>query len=264
MANQSQEAVEALAAAVAERRAYLGRSQVDVWKRGGPSNSTMTSIESAASLSVTPSTLKKLDAGLDWTEGTALRVLLGELPPATAVRDPKYDRRTLSEAAESRPIYRATSSERAEPSRGTAVDYSGLIAAIAVDADDIHTTARNIDTMIDTDVSDPDDVESLIYDVETLISDVDDLVAAIAGFVETIDQYAKLIVGPAKLQRLKNETLRFRRQQTIQREGPGLLDEVAPEMDAVDPAAGFLVDAARTVPPGYQKGQAEQGEAADD
>lgn len=91
MANWTQAAVDNLAAAVAGRRSHLGRSQLDSWRRGGPSNSTMTSIEKAASRSVTTATLKKLDMGLDWVPGTAIGVLRGEILPNVAAHDPRYD-----------------------------------------------------------------------------------------------------------------------------------------------------------------------------
>lgn len=98
MANWTQDKVQALAAAVAARRDYLGRSQLDAWRRGGPANSTMTSIEKAASRSITSKTLKKLDMGMDWVAGTALGVLRGEIDPHAASRDPRYDQRQIDEA----------------------------------------------------------------------------------------------------------------------------------------------------------------------
>lgn len=61
--------------AVQQRRAQLSMSQVEVWRAGGPSNSTMTNIEGAKPLPVHPKTLRKLDTGLRWPPGTAYRIL---------------------------------------------------------------------------------------------------------------------------------------------------------------------------------------------
>ena len=84
MANWTQHAADALSTAVNRRRAFLAMSQLDVWQAGGPSNSTMTSIEGATSLSITAATLRKLDIGLKWPLGTALGILKGDIAPVTA------------------------------------------------------------------------------------------------------------------------------------------------------------------------------------
>lgn len=97
MANWTQDNVHALAVAVIDRREYLGRSQLDAWRRGGPANSTMTSIEQGASRVITNKTLKKLDMGMDWVAGTALGVLRGEIDPQSAAREPQYDQRHVDE-----------------------------------------------------------------------------------------------------------------------------------------------------------------------
>lgn len=55
---------------VQDRREQLGRSQIEVWQRGGPSNTTLTAIENGRT-SLTKATARKLDAGLDWEEGSA-------------------------------------------------------------------------------------------------------------------------------------------------------------------------------------------------
>lgn len=73
--------VKALATAVKKRRdEELGLTQLEVGRRGGPANSTMTSIEKAASLYITWHTLRALDRGLDWPEGNALRIVSGHEP----------------------------------------------------------------------------------------------------------------------------------------------------------------------------------------
>lgn len=58
--------------AVLDRREALGLSQLQVWDRGGPSNTTLTAIENGRSVDLSPSTAKKLDRGLGWIEGSAL------------------------------------------------------------------------------------------------------------------------------------------------------------------------------------------------
>lgn len=62
---------------VARRRSELGLSQIELWKRGGPSNSTLTGIESGVSQPPSRTTLRRLDAALEWTPGSAARVLAG-------------------------------------------------------------------------------------------------------------------------------------------------------------------------------------------
>lgn len=91
MANWTQAAVDALSTAVNSRRAFLGRSQLEVWRAGGPANSTLTSVEGAVSLTIKPSTLRKLDVGLDWQAGTAIGILKGEINPTAAGRSHDYD-----------------------------------------------------------------------------------------------------------------------------------------------------------------------------
>lgn len=75
MANWSGEAVARLAAAVRARRTYLGLTQGEVTAAGGPTNSTLTSIENGRSARIVQKTLKKLDSSLQWPEGTALAYL---------------------------------------------------------------------------------------------------------------------------------------------------------------------------------------------
>lgn len=67
---------------VAARREELGLSQIDVWHNGGPSNSTLTGIENGTAKSVSTSTMRKLDASLNWAPGSARVILLGEEPVA--------------------------------------------------------------------------------------------------------------------------------------------------------------------------------------
>lgn len=57
------------------RREKFGLSQLDLGVLGGPSNSTLTQIESARGPVPSASTLKKLDRALGWPPGTARRLL---------------------------------------------------------------------------------------------------------------------------------------------------------------------------------------------
>jgi hypothetical protein len=237
MATWTQEAVDALAAAVGERRRYLGRSQIEVWQHGGPANSTMTSLETAASLSVTPSTLKKLDIGLEWVPGTAARVVRGEVPPSSAVSDARFDARGASDDG------------RAADHSISLGDFAALVAALSVDADDIRLTTRALDTSVDTE--DPQSVDSFVSAVEDVIGDVDD-------FVDVFDDLARKVFGgdTERLRSMKRETKRFRRQQSATR----ALNVTS--KGAVDTApSGAALRAARTAPPGYTTGQSGQGHA---
>ncbi|WP_163540799.1 helix-turn-helix domain-containing protein [Occultella kanbiaonis] len=69
-----------LARHVTARRNRLGLSQVQIWNAGGPSNSTLTKIESATPPEPSAVTLRKLDAALGWEKGSARRVLDGGDP----------------------------------------------------------------------------------------------------------------------------------------------------------------------------------------
>ncbi|WP_411815538.1 helix-turn-helix domain-containing protein [Gordonia sp. SND2] len=71
-----------LGAAIAERRRQLGLSQIEVWQRGGPSNSTLTRIENGLGDPPSSATLRKLDVALDWQSGSAARALDGGDPVA--------------------------------------------------------------------------------------------------------------------------------------------------------------------------------------
>lgn len=73
--------VRALGEAVLSRRDELGLSQLDVHAMGGPSNTTLTSIETAKSPRVSPATLRKLDGPLRWEPGSARRVYEGRGTP---------------------------------------------------------------------------------------------------------------------------------------------------------------------------------------
>lgn len=65
---------------VLARREELGLSQRDVWKAGGPSGPVWTGIENASGPVPQQRTLAKLDKALQWTAGSARRVLNGGYP----------------------------------------------------------------------------------------------------------------------------------------------------------------------------------------
>lgn len=77
MAEWPRDAVTRLATAVKDRRAHLGLTQIQVWKAGGPSAPTLTAIEGATQSVISTVTLTKLDTGLGWAPGTAVRILSG-------------------------------------------------------------------------------------------------------------------------------------------------------------------------------------------
>jgi hypothetical protein len=73
--------------AVLARREELGLSQLDVWHKRGPSNTTLTAIENGRMSDLTPATAKKLDNGLDWEPGGALRLWRDGVTPSPVARD---------------------------------------------------------------------------------------------------------------------------------------------------------------------------------
>lgn len=69
-----------LAAEVLSRRKELDLTQLDVWQAGGPSNTTLTKIESGGIDDLTRTTARKLDEGLQWERGSARAVWDGGKP----------------------------------------------------------------------------------------------------------------------------------------------------------------------------------------
>ena len=65
-----------------ERRDYLGLRQDQVAARGGPSTTTLTKVENGTSRA-NPGTLRKLDVGLGWEQGSATRAVSGGDPTPT-------------------------------------------------------------------------------------------------------------------------------------------------------------------------------------
>lgn len=69
----SSDELDRLGRAVRIRRTALQLSLREVQARGGPSQPTVTDLERGRAAGVSPSTLRKLDAALEWEPGTAAR-----------------------------------------------------------------------------------------------------------------------------------------------------------------------------------------------
>ncbi|MEV3980769.1 helix-turn-helix transcriptional regulator [Nonomuraea sp. NPDC049758] len=78
-----EEAIKRLAKAVRDRRDELNVTQTEVSAKGGPSPATLSLIESAARSSFSRTTLRKLERGLGWAGGEAMRIVRGENASAT-------------------------------------------------------------------------------------------------------------------------------------------------------------------------------------
>lgn len=68
---------ERLAQAVRDRRKQLHMNQLEVQSGGGPSNTLQTEIENGRLESLTPRTARKIDTGLMWEAGSAMRIWEG-------------------------------------------------------------------------------------------------------------------------------------------------------------------------------------------
>lgn len=68
---------QALAEAVTSRVRELGWSQTTVAARGGPSTTSLTKITGGIGR-LSPKMLAQIDRGMDWTAGTAARILAGQ------------------------------------------------------------------------------------------------------------------------------------------------------------------------------------------
>lgn len=70
-----------LARLVKARRDELGLTQLDVWQADGPSNTTLTKIESGAIKALERATARKLDRALQWKPGSARNAFDGGVEP---------------------------------------------------------------------------------------------------------------------------------------------------------------------------------------
>ncbi|ATL65108.1 helix-turn-helix domain-containing protein [Nocardia terpenica] len=89
----TRELQERFGAIVAGRREELGLSRPDVRAAGGPSVATMARLENphAGTAPPSPATLRLLDAGLRWADGSAARALSGGDPLARGEHVPGKD-----------------------------------------------------------------------------------------------------------------------------------------------------------------------------
>lgn len=92
----SERGVEALAAAVRQRRGTLRLAQGDLKALGGPGVVTVGQVERAAIASPQERTLAGLDKALGWVEGSAAAVLAGG-EPTVAGRNPQAGAEVLSQ-----------------------------------------------------------------------------------------------------------------------------------------------------------------------
>lgn len=81
MSTNDGQAHQRLAHAVLSRRTELGFSQIDVWRRGGPSNTTLTNIENGRQERLSNTTARRLDKGLMWMPGSAMGIWTKAEPP---------------------------------------------------------------------------------------------------------------------------------------------------------------------------------------
>lgn len=72
--------IKRLGAYVLARREMFGLTQQEVADQGGPSDTTLSKLETGIAETVSPRTLKKLDTGLGWKKGSARAVLYGGEP----------------------------------------------------------------------------------------------------------------------------------------------------------------------------------------
>ncbi|GFG83350.1 hypothetical protein [Mycolicibacter algericus] len=217
---------------ISDAFAALGVTQVELQKLGGPSDTTLRRIMEGHDVGISVRTLNGLDAAFDWPTGTAARVLAGADPP------PLPHRHRMHVGPDASTSLR-TSDRVSEPAARPGTDYSPVLASIAVDADDLRDASSHVDTSITTsiDANDPDDVETLIGEVETLISDVDDLIGDITEFADIVDELATKVVGRERLQRMKQDTRRFRRRQYLQQHSVSLFTDADDDRQSARPNA---------------------------
>lgn len=79
---------ESLAQNVRQRRHELRMTQETVQDNGGPSVATLRTVETGRTPSLRNSTGKRLDKALGWPDGTALKLLHGEILAPTNVANP--------------------------------------------------------------------------------------------------------------------------------------------------------------------------------
>jgi hypothetical protein len=190
----------------------------------------MTSLEAAASRSITNSTLKKLDNGLDWVPGTAARVLAGEVKPSTAARDPRHDRRRISETD----FPSATDATRSQ------VDTSYLGRLLDAKAKPLEERTAEDDELVRGSMEWRVRAETsawraaaerplvdLVEDGQRLVSRVDD--NAVRAYVRKVEAY---VVSEMGIERLTAELdARLSERLIVRANSGGVLDEFMEQID---------------------------------
>lgn len=209
-------------------RSTRGMSQKAVSANGGPSDTTLSKIETGEWRPTrgVDQTLEKLDAGLGWQPGSASQVLAGGEPVYRVTAEtlgrtfPRYDDRRIA-VVDTEPLRRYLEawtkpaddrtpedvavieqmrhrlSVRGHDSANTEAadrNVAQILVALAIDADEVDSAAAHLDAReLD------DDVESLLIEVDRLTQRIhDEAVAAVGGDIET-------------LRRLKSDAIRERR-----------------------------------------------------
>lgn len=257
---------ERFASIVEEAFAALGVTQAEFSKRGGPSDTTLRKIIDGEPVGISARTLRGLDIAFGWSAGSAARTLAGGDP---------------------------TPDESIQPSEPESAEASDNERSIA-DWSNIEVHERLI-------AQGWEQARALTQAVNEVENPPESLREAARRIIFTISGYLIMRIlesGYAMdmeswLQRIYTEREQFYRELTVGEPNfPWATDAFESHADAAasvvrhwghkkpptsesdsdpeggdneDPAAGsgaFLPAAARTTPPGYRKGQGEQGEAS--
>lgn len=83
----AQKNTEHFATVIRESFAMLGITQADFRAKGGPSDTTLRGIMSGKPVSIRSQTLKSIDAGFGWPQGTAASILAGKDAHVSSAKD---------------------------------------------------------------------------------------------------------------------------------------------------------------------------------
>lgn len=140
-------------------------------------------------------------------------------------------------------------------------DHIASMIELSFLADDLDAAASVSPPFVEP--TDPDEFAGYIEEVENYVREVDDLVSAAEYLTEAVHKAVLEAVGGnvGRLRQIKREIRRFNQAKKLKAHGADLLGSTTGEPP---PKAMFGKAAARTAPPGYSKGQADQGEAGGD
>ncbi|MGW6376285.1 hypothetical protein ACWFRB_09500 [Rhodococcus sp. NPDC055112] len=166
---------------VERRRKELGLSQIELWQAGGPSNSTLTGLETGAATTVGRVTLRKLDKSLRWVDGSANAVLEGGEPEPELSERERYQKHQADYLKQQGLTYEEAYADKvsipappwADEPRGEGEVLSKLrraLVAMLIQADFLNDTAVGIDL-----TPDPDRIDTLVSEIEDLFVDIDEL-----------------------------------------------------------------------------------------